>query len=115
VAEALNDLLQGNAITKEQSATTLQRCLKMLWTRLPSYTISRQALPGSITRTKVAAPDCVEGEQKGNRRLTAFQRGAAHPAKAQVRRTLESMILLCSIERRCAERELLGTSPEVNY
>jgi hypothetical protein len=32
VAEALNDLLQGDAITKEQSGTTLQRCLKMLWT-----------------------------------------------------------------------------------
>jgi hypothetical protein len=44
VAEALNDLLQGDAITKEQSAATLQRCLKMLWTRLPSYTISRQDL-----------------------------------------------------------------------
>jgi lipoate-protein ligase A len=44
VAETLNDLLQGDAITKEQSAATLQRCLKMLWARLPSYTISPQDL-----------------------------------------------------------------------
>jgi hypothetical protein len=44
VAEALNDLLQGDAITKEQAATTLQHCLKLLWTRLPSYTISPQDL-----------------------------------------------------------------------
>jgi hypothetical protein len=50
VAEALNDLLQGDAITKEQSAATLQRCLKILWTRLPSYTISRQDL-ARINRT----------------------------------------------------------------
>jgi hypothetical protein len=44
VAEALNDLLQGDAITKEQAAATLQHCLKTLWARLPTYTISPQDL-----------------------------------------------------------------------
>ena len=44
VAEALDNQLQGDAITKEQAATTLQHCLKLLWTGLPSYTISREDL-----------------------------------------------------------------------
>jgi hypothetical protein len=38
------DQLQGAAITKEQAPMTLQRCLKILWTRLPNYTISQQDL-----------------------------------------------------------------------
>ena len=44
VAQALDDQLQGAAITKEQTPMTLQRCLKILWTRLPHYTISQQDL-----------------------------------------------------------------------